>query len=302
MSLDGVLVIDKPAGPSSFGVVQEVRRALGIRRVGHGGTLDPMATGVLPICVGEGTKLAGFFLGAEKEYEAELELGVATDTHDAMGQVTARCDPGGVTEERVRAALRGFLGRIRQRPPAFSALKRDGRRLYELARAGEEVEAPEREVEIRELEVLALALPRVRFRVACSKGTYVRSLAADLGAALTVGAHLTALRRTRTGRFTLADAIPLAALRAAHAAGTLRVIDPAAALAGLSRVVVPPEVERAVRQGKPLRVGELGRIEAGATGPLAVVAAAGHLVAVAEPPAGPEGRLRLLRVFNCGAG
>ncbi|HEY3356272.1 MAG TPA: tRNA pseudouridine(55) synthase TruB [Polyangia bacterium] len=299
--LHGVIVVDKPAGPSSFGVVQEVRRALGMRRVGHGGTLDPMATGVLAVCVGEGTKIAGFFLGADKEYEAEVELGVATDTYDAMGQVTARCDASGVTEAQVRAALDRFLGPIRQRPPAYSAIKQDGQRLYARARAGEEVEAPERDVEIRQIEVLGLALPRVRFRVACSKGTYVRSLAADLGAALGVGAHLTALRRTRTGRFTLADAVALAALRDAHQAGTLRVLSPAEALAGLARVVVPAATERAVRCGQPLRAAQLGLIEGGAPGPLVILSARGDLVAVAEPPDGPEARVKLLRVFNTGA-
>lgn len=299
-ALNGVLVVDKPAGPSSFGVVQEVRRVLGIRQVGHGGTLDPMATGVLPVCVGEGTKLASFFLGADKEYEAELLLGVATDTYDALGTVTAEVDPSGVTEDAVRAALGRFRGPIRQRPPAFSAIKQDGRRLYERARAGEVVEAPERDVTIHELELSELALPRVRFRVACSKGTYIRSLAADLGAALGVGAHLTALRRTRTGAFTLADAIPLAAVRDAHRAGTLHVVAPAAALAGLPRAVVPAAVERAVRCGQPLRLADLGGLEGAGPGPLAILAADGELVAVAEPPAVAGGRITLLRVFNRG--
>jgi tRNA pseudouridine55 synthase len=296
--LHGVLLVDKPRGPSSFRVVQEVRRVLGVKRAGHGGTLDPLATGVLPVCVGEGTKLASFFLDADKEYDAEVLLGVATDTYDAEGTVVATKDPSGVNEQALRSSLRCFLGRIRQRPPAFSAIKQDGRPLYERARAGEAVEAPEREIEIHRIEVLALSLPRVTLHVVCSKGTYIRSLADDLGRDLGVGAHITALRRTRTGAFGLDRAVPLADVAAAAAAGRLPLIPPAEALAHLPRAQVTGELEARVRQGQALTGHDLGSLHPGL---LAVVNAAGALVAVAEAPSDPSRRVTIVRGFNYGS-
>jgi tRNA pseudouridine55 synthase len=295
--LHGVLVVDKPRGPSSFGVVQEVRRVLGVKRAGHGGTLDPMATGVLPVCLGEGTKLAAFFLDADKEYEAEVLLGVATDTYDAMGTVVETRSTAGVTEQALRASLRCFLGRIRQRPPAYSAIKQDGRPLYERARAGEVVEAPEREVEIHRLDVLALDLPRVRLHVVCSKGTYIRSLADDLGRDLGVGAHVTALRRTRTGAFGLDRAVALADVGDAARAGRLPLLSPTEALGHLPQARVDGDLELRVRQGKPLSGRDLGSPHPGV---FAIVNAAGALVAVAEAPADPSRRVTLVRGFNYG--
>ena len=296
--LHGVLVVDKPRGPSSFGVVQEVRRVLGIKRAGHGGTLDPLATGVLPVCVGEGTKLASFFLDADKEYEAEVLLGVATDTYDALGAVVATRSTSGVTEQALRNSLRCFLGRIRQRPPAFSAIKQDGRPLYERARAGEAVEAPEREVEIHRIDVLALALPRVTLHVVCSKGTYIRSLADDLGRDLGVGAHVTALRRTRTGAFGLDRAVPLAEVGAAASGNRLPLIPPAEALAHLPRAQVTGDLEACVRRGQVLTGRDLGSPHPGV---FAIVNAQGHLVAVAEAPSDPSRRVTIVRGFNYGA-
>jgi tRNA pseudouridine55 synthase len=296
--LHGVLLVDKPRGPSSFGVVQEVRRVLGVRRGGHGGTLDPMATGVLPVCLGEGTKLASFFLDADKEYEAEILLGVATDTYDALGAVLETRDAGGVTELALRMSLRCFLGRIRQRPPAFSAIKQDGRPLYERARAGESVEAPEREIEIHRIDVLALELPRMSVHVVCSKGTYIRSLANDLGRDLGVGAHVTALRRTRTGAFGVAGSVPLAEVGAAVREGRLPLLSPAEAVAHLPRAVVAADLESRVRQGKPLSGRDLGSPHPGV---FAIINAEGHLVAVADAPADPSHRVTIVRGFNYGA-
>jgi tRNA pseudouridine55 synthase len=208
----GVLVVDKPRGVTSFDVVARVRRALGVKRVGHAGTLDPMATGVLPVCVGEATKLVPFLMANEKEYAARARLGVTTDTLDADGRVTAERDPSAVTRDAVERTLAGFVGVIQQVPPMHSALRKDGRRLYELARAGEEVERAPREVEIRAARVDAWEPPDVAFTVVCGKGTYIRSLAADLGEALGVGAHLVALRRLRVGAFMIEHAVPLAEL------------------------------------------------------------------------------------------
>ncbi len=202
---DGILVIDKPAGASSHDVVAAVRRASGTPRIGHTGTLDPMASGVLVLCTGKATRLAEFLSGCDKEYRGTVRLGAATDTYDATGTVVARAEVRAGREE-VEAALEPFRGCIRQRPPAFSALRSGGRRAYKLARAGEPVELPEREVHVYELRLLEFAPPDATLLVRCSAGTYVRSLAHDLGARLGCHGHLAALRRTACGVFTEADA------------------------------------------------------------------------------------------------
>src|SRR5204863_6842577 len=218
LALDAVLVIDKPVGPTSFDVVRRVRRAAGMRRIGHGGTLDPAASGVLPICLGEATKLAQFLLDADKQYDFTVCFGVETDTDDAAGTVTGRRDAGALGEAAVRDALTAFRGPISQVPPLYSALKRAGRPLYDYARAGEAVEIAARPVVVHELELTSFADPgAVGFTMRCSKGTYVRALARDLGRALAVGAHVTALRRTRSGAFSLAEARPLDEVLAALA-------------------------------------------------------------------------------------
>jgi tRNA pseudouridine55 synthase len=207
--MNGVLVIDKPKGVTSFDVVREVRRALKLKKVGHTGTLDPMATGVLPICVGEGTKIAQFIIEATKAYDATLKLGATTDTLDADGKVLETRPVPEINREVLEAALAKFRGTFLQVPPMYSAIKIGGKRLYELARAGEEVERAPREVTVFELTLRDFSADEVKFSVRSSKGFFVRSLAADLGAALGCGAHLTALRRTQSGPFTLAQAVPL---------------------------------------------------------------------------------------------
>ena len=193
--------------------MRQVRHAAGVRRVGHGGTLDPLASGVLPVCLGEATKLAPFLLGADKEYDVTIRLGVETDTDDAEGAVTATCDAGAlaaVTAAIVGDALAQFRGPIDQTPPAYAAIKRDGRPLYSYARAGESVEVAPRAVVIHALEMTHFGGPEdVRLHVHCSKGTYVRALARDLGRVLGVGGHVMALRRTRSGPFSLLQARPL---------------------------------------------------------------------------------------------
>ncbi len=246
---DGVLVVDKPRGPTSFDVVAEVRRVFAERRVGHAGTLDPMATGVLPVCLGEATKLVPFLQDGEKVYEAEARLGVATDTLDAEGRVTEERDASHVTRADVETALAAFVGRIRQVPPMHSALRVGGKRLYELARAGVEVEREPREVVVSEarLEAFSAAESRVRFVVRCGKGTYIRSLAGDLGARLGVGAHLTALRRLRVGPFTVECALSFAAL--AEPGAPLPLSPPAEALGHLPSLARDAEQARDVRDG-----------------------------------------------------
>lgn len=286
--MNGVVVVDKPGGLTSFDVVARVRRALGEKRVGHTGTLDPMATGVLPVCIGEATKLVPFLVAGEKEYEAEALLGVATDTLDATGRVTAETNAGHVSRSDVEAALPGFVGTLQQRPPMHSALRVGGQRLYELARRGLEVERATRPVVVHALELVGWAPPRLALRVRCGKGTYVRSLVADLGAALGVGAHLTALRRTRVGAFTLAQAVALDTIGPA----TL-LVSPAAALAGHATVALGAAEVVDVRAGK-VRAVDVLAVPSGTEGPVRLLGPDGSLVAVAEARAG---RLTLARVF-----
>jgi tRNA pseudouridine55 synthase len=208
----GVLVIDKTAGVTSFDAVALVRRRLGLKRVGHAGTLDPDATGVLPMLLGEATKLMAYLAEQDKEYVATLRLGLTTDTGDLSGRTLAETPVPDVDRARVEEACRPFLGRIKQVPPMFSAVHHGGRRLYELAREGVEVVREPREVVIHAIDVQEVALPRVRVRVVCGKGTYLRTLAADLGAALGCGATVERLARTRVGPFTLAQAVSWEAL------------------------------------------------------------------------------------------
>ncbi len=245
---DGFLVVDKERGPTSHDVVAAIRRITGIRKAGHAGTLDPMATGIVIVAVGRATRLIRFLQDLPKEYVAEALFGVATDTLDADGAIVAR-EPMEFTPEEVEQVMGRFRGTILQVPPMVSALKVGGRRLYELAREGVEVEREARPVEIYELELLDATpgpYPQVRFRVVCGKGTYVRTLADDIAAALGGRAHLTALRRTRVGSITLDDAHTLADLEGRWEDAML---DPASGLRDLPGVVVDPETARAVSHG-----------------------------------------------------
>lgn len=296
----GLLLVDKPRGCTSFAAVAAVRRRLGVRQVGHTGTLDPLATGLLQVLVGEATRLTPYLMGLDKVYEAEVLLGLATDSYDADGREVARAEAGHVTEAEVRAALAGFVGRIRQRPPIYSALRKDGVRLYEVARAaarrGEvaEVEVAEREVVVHGIELLECAPPRLRLRVHCGKGTYIRSIAHDLGEELGVHGHLTALRRTRIGPHSVADAIDLDALRSGEIAPTL--VAPAQAVAHLPAITIDAEVERRLRLGQQAVLAGLMAPD-GTTGAVRLLDEAGHLVAIAQPDAAQGGRLVLAGVY-----
>lgn len=294
--IDGVLVVDKPAGRTSHQVVAEVSRRLGGAKTGHAGTLDPMATGVLVVLVGEACKLAGVLTADDKGYEGELELGVETDTLDAEGQVvrTRRAEAAAVDRAALAAAMAGLVGASEQVPPMYSAIKQGGRRLHELARAGAEVERAARPIAIARFALLAFESPRATFAVDCSKGTYVRSLVADLGAALGCGAHLTRLCRTRSGPFELAGALPLAAVEPAAAAARLVPLAEAARR-HLPVAEVPPPLARAVSTGKPLKWQDLSQ-EPAPAGPVALIAG-GALLALAEvEPA--TARVRYRRVFR----
>jgi tRNA pseudouridine55 synthase len=215
-----VILIDKPLEWTSFQAVNKVRwlirKSFGIKKikVGHAGTLDPLATGLLIICTGKFTKRIETFQAQEKEYTGTFTLGATTPSYDLETEIDQTFDISEITSEKIKEATKQFLGEIQQQPPVFSALKKEGKRLYEFARSGEEVEIPFRTVTISEFEITKIALPKVDFRVVCSKGTYIRSLANDFGKALNNGAHLSALRRTRIGEFSVEKAVGIEAFEA----------------------------------------------------------------------------------------
>ena len=274
---DGLVVVDKPAGCTSHDVVAIARRRLGTRRVGHSGTLDPDATGVLLLGIGRATRLLRFLGTLPKSYEGEVVLGVETTTLDAAGEVSAVHDMGGVRPADVRAAAARFVGEIRQVPPMVSAVKVGGRRLHELAREGRDVERAARPVTVHRLEVEPVPGEALVYRlgVECSAGTYVRTLAADLGVALGGGAHLRSLRRTAIGPHTVADAVALDQLEPAA------VRPPSAAVAHLRSVAVDETTAAVVAHGRVLPMGDLGLAPAEADGgPWAVLDPAGRLLAV----------------------
>jgi tRNA pseudouridine55 synthase len=302
----GVLVVDKPSGLTSHDVVARVRRALGTRSVGHAGTLDPMATGVLVVAVGEATKLAAYLTEEAKEYVATVMLGSLTDSLDADGRVVAEAPvPPELGPREVEAAFVAFRGTLRQRAPEVSAIKQDGERLYRRARRGEVVEAPVREVEVHALELLAVEGPRIELRVRCSKGFYVRALARDVAQALGTVGHLSALRRTRSGNFGLEHAVSFAEVEAATRGE-------AGARERLTRVALPvdeageclPGAELTAegvgdaRHGRPLGAGSFARGElpsVPADAVIALRAPGGALVALGRR----EGeRLRVVRGFR----
>jgi tRNA pseudouridine55 synthase len=286
--MDGILLVDKPRGPSSFAAVARVRRLLGVRRVGHAGTLDPLASGLLLVLVGEGVKLSPYLTGLDKEYRATVRLGVTTDTDDAEGRVLRDVEAGHVDPAQVEHALDALVGAIQQRPPAFSAIKQDGQRLYRRARAGQAVEVAAREVVIHSILVERCVPPLVEFVVRCSKGTYVRSVARDLGEALGVGGHLAGLRRTRIGPFSVAEAVD------PFPAGHLPELVPLlAGLAHLPRIAVDEEGRRRIRWGQQEALE--GRIDATTEGPVVVVGPEGELLALAAVVGGKVG---LRRVFG----
>ncbi|NNL74698.1 MAG: tRNA pseudouridine(55) synthase TruB [Desulfobacterales bacterium] len=211
--LNGIIVIDKPQKITSAGVVKFVKKTLKVDKVGHAGTLDPFAEGVLICCVNQACRLAKFLLGGNKKYVAELKLGEETDTQDLTGNVVATGEPGNLANKTIQTVCKSFEGQIEQLPPVFSALKHRGVPLYKLARRGRPVQKPPRRVKIDKIAILDIALPFIRFEVSCSAGTYIRTLAADVGRALGCGAHLHALKRIESSGFTLDQAISLSALQ-----------------------------------------------------------------------------------------
>lgn len=210
--MNGIIIIDKPLGRTSHDMVYEMRKVTGIKKIGHTGTLDPMATGVLPVCIGSATKMADMLTLSDKSYIAELVLGRTTDTQDADGKVLTECKVN-CSEEEIRCAVNSFVGEIEQVPPMYSAIKQNGKKLYELARQGIEVERKPRKVTINSIDILEINGERVKIDVSCSKGTYIRTLCEDIGKKLGVGAYMNTLRRTRTGQFTIEESHTLSEIK-----------------------------------------------------------------------------------------
>ncbi|MDD5467399.1 MAG: tRNA pseudouridine(55) synthase TruB [Anaerolineales bacterium] len=276
--VSGVLVVDKPVGLTSHDVVQIIRRGTGIRRAGHTGTLDPRASGVLVVLIGPAVRLSEFVSASDKRYQATIRLGSSTDTYDSEGMVTDSAPWDGISEEQFDEVLQRFVGEIEQVPPPYSAVKVKGKKAYEMAREGEEIDLEPRKIQVYSLDILEWAPPEVVVDVYCSSGTYVRSLANDLGQELGCGAHLIGLRRTKSGRFTLRDAVPLRRLQEAFDAGTwYRNLIPAAeALADWPMVELNADQVEKIRHGHRIMAAE------GATGKARGVSEQGDLVALLE--------------------
>lgn len=305
MKVHGLLLLDKPLGLSSNTALQKVRRLLSADKAGHGGTLDPMASGVLPLMFGEGCKLAGAALTHDKAYEAEVQFGVRTSTDDVEGEVLARSDSR-PAEAALREALKGFQGLIEQVPPVYSALKVGGKAMYRHAREGAPIAAAPRQVRVDRIELLAFDGERARLAIDCGKGTYIRSIARDLGEVLGCGAHLSGLRRTRVGAFDVRDAVPLQVLldggpeaAARHLRGLLQLVD------GWPRVVLDEAAAGRFRHGQAVEVAQCLSAEGLATLPAATggdedgriaVLSGGRLLGLARQGVLPDGRPVVLPV------
>jgi tRNA pseudouridine55 synthase len=278
--MDGIVLVDKPAGISSAEVVRRVKSRVKPSRVGHLGTLDPFATGLLPIMIGEATKLAPFIDGGDKEYAGAIRLGVETDTLDRDGAEVRRIDVPEISPAKLAQVAAQFTGAIEQVPPVYSAIKRAGVPFYRLARRGDDVAPPQaRAVEIKRLELTIEAPDTIRFAATCSPGTYARALARDIGVALGTVAHLDQLRRTRNGTFSLTDAIPLADALAALDSGALRLISLRDALVGMPELAIDSPSEKRLRNGDSRALDS--QVPAG--GPLfKVLSDSGGLIAVAR--------------------
>jgi tRNA pseudouridine55 synthase len=275
-NVDGIVLLDKPLGLSSNTALQIVRRLYNAEKAGHTGNLDPLATGLLPICLGQATKLSAYLLDADKRYRARVRLGIRTSTGDAEGEAVAESDPSALSREQLEAAIPQFLGAIEQVPPMYSALKRDGQPLYRLAREGLEVERAPRQVRIRELRVLDYDGLHFEFEVACSKGTYVRTLAEDWAAAVGQQAHLAALRRTGVAPFDAGAMVTLERLENEPESGRdALLLPPATALAGWPRLAVDQALAGRLGHGQTVAVQA-------AAGLLAVFNEAGGLLGIAE--------------------
>ena len=300
-ALEGVLIVHKEAGWTSHDVVAKVRRLLGGSKVGHAGTLDPSATGVLPILVGRATRIAEYLINWDKEYRAVLRLGETTDTQDATGQVLNRVDPCEVTEDVLQKVIARFRGVQQQLPPMYSAVKVGGQPLYKAARAGRTVDRVERSIAIHQLEIVAVHGRDVVMRIVCSKGTYVRTLCADIGQALGVGGHLYALERRRVGPLSIEQAVTIDQVAGHLATGTLRMqfISLDQLLSQLPAVVVNAEQAQRVLHGSPIFQVEVEQLPSSpATVSVRLKNEAGQLLAIGTHDTGGVGPIRIRKVLS----
>ncbi|MFH2011583.1 MAG: tRNA pseudouridine(55) synthase TruB [Pseudomonadota bacterium] len=310
--MNGILIIDKPPGITSHDVVKRVKRMLKVRKAGHTGTLDPLATGVLPVCINEATKIVQFLINDDKEYEAELRLGIETDTQDNSGRVIKESCQIPEDHNKIIDTIMSFEGNIKQKPPVFSALKHHGTPLYKLARKGVCVDTEEREVQIFKINITRIDLPYISFLVSCSKGTYIRTLCADIGKRLGCGAHLVRLKRIRSGSFDIKDSHSLDEIETLAKNGTIKekVVPLDKALNNLPQIKISDDLAERVRHGKQIIVDDLrdiclSHIKRGES--LRITSSKNDLIAVGESLINSpltekeEGRkliCRLVRVFN----
>lgn len=310
--VEGVLVIDKPTGISSYDVIRVVKKGLSPKKIGHTGTLDPLASGVLPVVINGATKVIPFLDERVKRYEGALRLGVVTDSDDSTGKVLREIPLNGLVPrgDRIQEVFDRFVGRIKQVPPMFSAAKYHGTPLYELARRGIQVERQEREVEIFSLKIIRIDLPLVDFRVSCSRGTYVRTLARQIGDALGLGAHLCRLRRTSSGPFSLQQSVPLTEFDRLVEAGEIekRIISPREALRNMPEIEIGGDLGNRIRTGRQVFLRDLEglRMPCLKRNQQVKILHEGEIVAIAEAQLGDADRrdqaletpaLSLLRVF-----
>tara|TARA_B110000858_G_scaffold62189_1_gene72152 strand:+ start:4513 stop:5427 length:915 start_codon:yes stop_codon:yes gene_type:complete len=261
-SIDGIVILDKPIGISSNRALQEVKRIFDAQKAGHTGSLDPLATGVLPLCLGEATKVSQFLLDSDKKYRARLKLGVRTDSGDCEGSVLESCADFQISQLQIEEALAAFEGEIDQVPPMYSALKVNGVPLYKMARKGQTIEREARRVTVYSIELTAFEGDELELEIACSKGTYIRTIADDLGQALGCGAHIIALRRTQAGAFTEADCVTTQVLKEECESGGMSAIDEHLipmdeAIADLPEVVLPSITASFIKNGQPVLVRHL---------------------------------------------
>ncbi|HUU39973.1 MAG TPA: tRNA pseudouridine(55) synthase TruB [Desulfatiglandales bacterium] len=248
---DGIILVDKEPGPSSFGVIEEIKRLIKVKKIGHAGTLDPFATGVLVVLLNQGTKLSAFLTSKDKVYIAALRLGIETDTQDLTGSIIKRREVGGLTLNAIKEKALQFTGTIKQVPPAFSAVHHNGKRAYELARSGITVDLQERYVRVNHINILSVDLPDVLIEVGCSSGTYIRTLAADLGTSLGAGAHLISLRRIKSGHFHVDESITVKQIAQCFFPGRVdKLIIPLKnALKDMEEVNIPDTLAKRIRNG-----------------------------------------------------
>ena len=300
--VNGIIVVDKPVNISSARVVAILKRMFKARKVGHTGTLDPLATGLMICCINDATRLARFFLLGNKQYEAVLCLGVETDTQDSTGTVVAMCDEINISQHKIQSVFKKFTGNIQQYPPIYSALKHEGVPLYKLARQGNPVQKPPRQVYISHIDILEINLPEIRFSVSCSAGTYIRTLCYDIGKTLGCGGYLKQLRRVESCGFTLKDAIALKELEALSSSGRLsdKVIDMAEALRGMPEYTADGFLAEKISHGVKISKKDLLSCQANNTeGFIKIINANNELIAVLSHQSA-DNDFRYCCVFHAG--